>query len=76
MVLVSWSLVTPYRALDAALVPITVNFTVDQKNDFIKSLTLVVDEKIPLQLLENLLFQPKLGMQALQPEYVLTNTHM
>lgn len=36
---------TPYRALDAAMVPITVKFNKDQTSDnFIKSLVLVVDE--------------------------------
>ena len=36
---------TPYRALDAAIVPITVKFNHNQQNDkYIKSLVLVVDE--------------------------------
>ena len=36
---------TPYRALDASIVPITVSFNENQKeNDFIKSLTIIVDE--------------------------------
>ena len=41
-----FSLQTPYRALEAAIVPITVNFNQDQKIDrHVKSLILIVDEK-------------------------------
>ncbi len=36
---------SPYRALDAAIVPISINFNKDQSDeDYIKSLTIVVDE--------------------------------
>ena len=39
------SLETPYRALDAAIVPITINFKFDQDNgEFIENFTLIVDE--------------------------------
>ena len=40
-----FSLDTPYRALDAAIVPISINFKKFQTdNDFVKSLILIVDE--------------------------------
>ena len=40
-----FNLVTPYRAMDAAVVPIEINFNFFQKKDrYVKSLTLVVDE--------------------------------
>ena len=40
-----FSLDTPYRALDAAIVPISINFSTPQSEEyFVKSLTLIVDE--------------------------------
>ena len=54
-------LITPYRALDAAIVPVTINFTIDQKTDnYIKSLTLVVDEN-PSPVVGKFKFSPKMG---------------
>ncbi len=56
---------TPYRALDAAMVPITVKFKKDQNpNDFIKSLTLVVDEN-PSPVVGKFDFSPKIGNATL-----------
>ncbi len=54
-------LVTPYRALDAAIVPVTVNFTENQTDkDFVKYLTLVVDEN-PSPIVGKFKFSPKIG---------------
>ena len=40
-----FSLETPYRALDAAIVPIKVKFNkVQTKNNFVKQITIIVDE--------------------------------
>lgn len=56
---------TPYRALDAAMVPITVKFLKNQSSDnFIKSLTLVVDEN-PAPLVGKFKFSPKIGNASL-----------
>ena len=38
-------LTSPYRALDAAIVPITISFKIDQDGEeYIRNLTLIVDE--------------------------------
>lgn len=56
---------TPYRALDAAIVPVTVNFSKDQEdNNFIKSLTLVVDEN-PSPVVGKFNFTKKTGNPSL-----------
>ena len=56
---------TPYRALDAAIVPITVKFNHNQKGDkFIKSLVLVVDEN-PSPIVGTFYFTPKTGNSSL-----------
>ena len=55
------SLETPYRALDAAMVPITVKFLNDQKkNDYIKSIVIVVDEN-PSPVVGKFNFSHKIG---------------
>ncbi len=55
------SLETPYRALDAAMVPIKVKFLKDQsENDYVKSLTIVVDEN-PSPVVGKFLFSHKVG---------------
>ena len=55
------SLETPYRALDAAMVPIKVKFLKDQtESDYIKSLTIVVDEN-PSPVVGKFSFSPKAG---------------
>lgn len=55
------SLETPYRALDAAMVPIKIKFLKDQTdNDYIKSITIVVDEN-PSPVVGKFLFSPKVG---------------
>ena len=55
------SLETPYRALDAAMVPITIKFLKDQrKHDFIKSIVIVVDEN-PSPVVGKFSFTPKTG---------------
>ena len=55
------SLETPYRALDAAMVPITVKFLKDQKkDDFIKSIVIVVDEN-PSPVVGKFNFSQKIG---------------
>ena len=52
---------TPYRALDAAIVPITVSFKKDQYDDeYITNLTLVVDEN-PSPLVSRFRFTKKSG---------------
>jgi sulfur-oxidizing protein SoxY len=56
-----FSLDTPYRALDAAIVPISINFKKFQTdNDFVKSLILIVDEN-PSPLVSKFNFTPKIG---------------
>ena len=56
-----FSLQTPYRALDAAMVPISINFKVNQSDEFfIKSLTLVIDEN-PSPLVSKFKFTRKVG---------------
>ena len=56
---------TPYRALDASIVPITVNVKKKQDSDyFIKTLTLVVDEN-PSPLVSKFHFTPKTGNASL-----------
>ncbi len=56
---------TPYRALDAAIVPITINFSENQTpNNFIKYLTLVVDEN-PSPVVGKFEFSPKIGNASL-----------
>ena len=60
-----FSLNTPYRALDAAIVPISINFKVDQKEDYsIKSLTLIIDEN-PSPLVSRFKFTKKIGNASL-----------
>ncbi len=55
------SLETPYRALDAAMVPIKIKFLKDQtENDYIKSITIVVDEN-PSPVVGKFLFSTKVG---------------
>ena len=52
---------TPYRALDAAIVPITINFLKDQSpTDYIKHLTVVIDEN-PSPIVGKFEFSPKVG---------------
>jgi len=56
---------TPYRALDAAMVPISIKFLKDQSSEkFIKYLTLVVDEN-PSPLVGKFKFSPKVGNASL-----------
>ena len=56
---------SPYRALDAAIVPITINFKIDQKDDrFIKKMTLIVDEN-PSPIVGNFNFTKKSGNASL-----------
>ena len=56
-----FSLETPYRALDAAIVPITVNFKNKQtENNYVKSLSIVIDEN-PSPLVGKFKFTPKMG---------------
>ena len=60
-----FSLDTPYRALDAAIVPITINFSTPQSEEhFVKSLTLIVDEN-PSPLVSKFNFTPKVGNASL-----------
>ena len=56
---------TPYRALDAAIVPITIKFNRDQnKDDYVKSLVIVVDEN-PSPVVGKFNFTPKTGNTTL-----------
>ena len=56
-----FSLQTPYRALDAAMVPISINFKINQSDEFfIKSLILVIDEN-PSPLVSKFKFTRKVG---------------
>ncbi len=56
-----FSLETPYRALDAAIVPITVKFKQKQsENNHVKSLSLIIDEN-PSPLVGKFEFTPKMG---------------
>ena len=56
---------TPYRALDASMVPITVSFNENQKeNDYIKSLIIIVDEN-PSPIVGKFEFSPKIGNASL-----------
>ncbi len=56
-----FSLETPYRALDAAIVPITVKFKQKQsENNYVKSLSLIIDEN-PSPLVGKFEFTPKMG---------------
>ena len=60
-----FSLDTPYRALDAAMVPISINFKIDQKKDyFVKSLTLIIDEN-PSPMVSKFKFSTKIGNASL-----------
>ena len=60
-----FTLDTPYRALDAAIVPITINFKMFQSEEtFVKSLTLIVDEN-PSPLVSRFNFTPKIGNASL-----------
>ena len=60
-----FSLDTPYRALDAAIVPISINFNIPQsKKTFVKSLTLIVDEN-PSPIVSKFNFTPKVGNASL-----------
>jgi len=60
-----FSLDTPYRALDAAIVPISINFSTPQSEEyFVKSLTLIVDEN-PSPLVSKFNFTPKIGNASL-----------
>jgi len=54
-------LVTPYRAADAAVVPISINFKIDQdKKHYVKKLTIVVDEN-PSPVVGTFNLTPKTG---------------
>ena len=56
---------SPYRALDAAIVPITVSFKIDQNGEeFIRDLTLIVDEN-PSPLVSKFKFTKKSGNASL-----------
>ena len=56
-----FSLDTPYRALDAAIVPISVNFNQPQTEEtYVKTLTLIVDEN-PSPVVSRFNFTPKMG---------------
>ena len=60
-----FSLDTPYRALDAAIVPISINFKNTQtKENYVKSLTLIVDEN-PAPVVPKFNFTPKIGNPSL-----------
>jgi len=60
-----FSLDTPYRALDAAIVPISISFNKPQTEEiFVKSLTLIVDEN-PSPLVSKFNFTPKIGNASL-----------
>ena len=60
-----FSLETPYRALDAAIVPISINFKKPQSNEnFVKSMTLIVDEN-PSPVVSKFNFTPKIGNASL-----------
>ena len=60
-----FSLDTPYRALDAAIVPISINFKNTQTEDiYVKSLTLIVDEN-PSPVVTKFNFSPKIGNPSL-----------
>ena len=60
-----FTLDTPYRALDAAIVPISINFNTPQsETTFVKSLTLIVDEN-PSPLVSKFNFTPKVGNASL-----------
>jgi sulfur-oxidizing protein SoxY len=54
-------LVTPYRAADAAIVPISVNFKIQQSlESYVKKLTIVVDEN-PSPVVGTFILTPKTG---------------
>jgi len=56
---------SPYRALDAAIVPITISFNMDQNGkEFIQNLTLIVDEN-PSPLVSRFKFTRKSGNASL-----------
>ena len=58
-------LTSPYRALDAAIVPITISFKIDQDEDeYIRDLTLIVDEN-PSPLVSRFKFTKKSGNASL-----------
>ena len=60
-----FSLDTPYRALDAAIVPISIDFKKPQSEEtFVKSLTLIVDEN-PSPVVSKFNFTPKIGNASL-----------
>ena len=60
-----FTLNTPYRALDAAIVPISINFKIDQREDYsIKSLTLIIDDN-PSPLVSRFKFTKKIGNASL-----------
>ena len=60
-----FSLDTPYRALDAAIVPISIKFNKPQSQEyFVKSLTLIVDEN-PSPVVSKFNFTPKAGNASL-----------
>ena len=60
-----FSLDSPYRALDAAIVPISINFKNNQtKDNYVKSLTLIVDEN-PSPVVIKFNFTPKIGNPSL-----------
>lgn len=59
------SMESPYRALDAAIVPIKINFKIDQRDErFIKKLTLIVDEN-PSPVVAKFNFTKKTGNASL-----------
>lgn len=56
---------SPYRALDAAIVPITINFKINQEDKrYIKKMTLIVDEN-PSPIVGNFSFTQKSGNAGL-----------
>ena len=56
---------SPYRALDAAIVPITISFNIDQDGEeYIRDLTLIVDEN-PSPLVSKFKFTKKSGNASL-----------
>lgn len=58
-------LTSPYRALDAAIVPITISFNIDQNGEeYIRDLTLIVDEN-PSPLVSRFKFTKKSGNASL-----------
>ena len=58
-------MISPYRALDAAIVPISISFKIDQdEEEYIRDLTLIVDEN-PSPLVSKFKFTKKSGNASL-----------